>query len=138
MWQPLLMGDNQNSRRLIELEYALFQHNGQNRLQRDATKDEAVIREKLSEFLLGNTSDLPTHQGCEENARDTNPLELFYDVANIADRPREEWYNRLVFGVSDLRERYRTKRLCIHTHIKIGQRETGQFCAIFEAHLLHD
>jgi hypothetical protein len=41
----------QHGIRLIELDYSLFQHNGRNRLKRHATKDEAVIRERLSEFL---------------------------------------------------------------------------------------
>ena len=41
----------QHGIRLVELDYCLFQHSGRKRLKRDATKDQAVIREKLSEFL---------------------------------------------------------------------------------------
>ena len=41
----------QHGIRLIELDYSLFQHTTQKRLKRDTTKDEAVIRERLSEFL---------------------------------------------------------------------------------------
>jgi hypothetical protein len=41
----------QHGIRLIELDYSSFQHTTQKRLKMDATKDEAVIREKLSEFL---------------------------------------------------------------------------------------
>ena len=41
----------QHGIRLIEFEYRLFQHNGQKRLRRNLPEDEAVIREKLSEFL---------------------------------------------------------------------------------------
>jgi hypothetical protein len=41
----------QHGMRLIELDYSAFQHTGRKRLKRDVTKDEAVIREKLSEFL---------------------------------------------------------------------------------------
>lgn len=37
--------------RLVELPYSLFQYNTQNRLKRDAANDEAVVGEKLSEFL---------------------------------------------------------------------------------------
>ena len=38
-------------KQLIELEYTLFEHNAQGRLSRNASNDEAVIREKLSEVL---------------------------------------------------------------------------------------
>jgi hypothetical protein len=41
----------QNGVRLIELEYSSFQHTNQKRLKRDTARDEAVIREKLSEFI---------------------------------------------------------------------------------------
>jgi hypothetical protein len=41
----------QHGIRLIELDYSVFQHGGQKRLKRDVAKDEAVIRERLSEFL---------------------------------------------------------------------------------------
>jgi hypothetical protein len=42
----------QHDIRLIELEYSMFQHTGRKRLKRDTAKDEAVIRERLSEFLF--------------------------------------------------------------------------------------
>ena len=38
-------------KRLIELEYTFFEHDGHGRLSRNASEDEAVIREKLSAFL---------------------------------------------------------------------------------------
>ena len=41
----------QHGIRLIELEYYLFEHNARKRLIRRTSQDEAVIREKLSEFL---------------------------------------------------------------------------------------
>jgi hypothetical protein len=41
----------QHGIRLIELDYSSFQHSGRKRLKRNATKDEGVIREKLSEFF---------------------------------------------------------------------------------------
>jgi hypothetical protein len=41
----------QHGIRLIELDYSSLQHTTQKRLKRDTTKDEAVIRERLSEFL---------------------------------------------------------------------------------------
>src|ERR1700685_2034612 len=41
----------QHGIRLIELDYSLFQHTSQKRLKRDTANDEAVIRERLWEFL---------------------------------------------------------------------------------------
>jgi len=46
----------QHGIRLIELDHSLFRQNGHKRLRRNTDQDEAVIREKLSKFLVPSPS----------------------------------------------------------------------------------
>jgi hypothetical protein len=58
--------------------------------------------------------------------------EIHQNARDAARQLREEWDNRLILGVTDLRERYKNGRLSLHLHLSCAGLETGQFCAFFD------